>query len=247
MGTHWSFEIFEEGSPADFSKLNLRLEAQLHNFENIFSEWVPESENRSLEKTGFTQWQRPSKEFWDLLMLSEYFFRMTNGLFDPSVAKFKLEIPSPGSWSDFEVHSTVSQTFRFSKNPGRLTFGGILKGYLLGEFVFFLRNKGLKNFRINAGNGNKVLSLPHSVVFDSFSFYKQTNQIHIFHPVRGREISASWASHVRCTMTPSAHSNPSDHANLLFLGSASDVLSTIDQIEPLGPNPFPDCVLFRRP
>lgn len=136
-------------------------------FESRFSRFKQTSElarfnERRLEK------QIVSEEFFDLLEKSGEYHLFTEGLFNPTIlpalekegyrrsrhdgfmtAEPTLIVDSPIlSLNSIEMHR---ETLEVDAHGARIDFGGIGKGYIIDQVASFLRDKGYRNFFVDAG------------------------------------------------------------------------------------------------
>jgi thiamine biosynthesis lipoprotein ApbE len=156
MGTYWSVDLAEEG--VSFSKefLSQKIIGMVDLYDKTFSDWRPDSELRNLEKKHLTNFQKPSGLFLKGLEYSLLAFNESKGNFDITTGAV--------IWRERDKKLGLNKIilkkdgFEFVEDPKRLTFGGIVKGMAVGKIANWLYLANIKNFRVNAGDGNLVIS-----------------------------------------------------------------------------------------
>lgn len=164
MGTYWIIDFGPMAKSYRFEKLESELLLLINQYDQTFSDWSPQSELRKLEKKGLTNWNAPSPLFLKGLTFAQEAYALTNQLFDVTIGAV--------IWNEMSLAVGLNQlertknSFRFLKDPKRLTFGGIVKGMAVGEMAKVLvRKYGFEHFRISAGGGNLAL-IGHGVLYD---------------------------------------------------------------------------------
>ncbi|MEO5668822.1 MAG: FAD:protein FMN transferase [Bdellovibrionota bacterium] len=156
MGSKWTVAMSGVPSRGDFAVLKDKLISFALYYEMTFSSWSEESELRRLERDGLDKTQSPSELFFEGLRLSQEAFGYTGGVFDITVGAIEFKaLPAAVGLSSLEV-DPEKKTFRFKRDPKRLTFDGIVKGMALGEMASYLIEQNVKGFVIDAGGGNLV-------------------------------------------------------------------------------------------
>ena len=138
------------------SPLRELAERVIHSCDLTFSDWSEESELRRLERNGLTNWQTPTPLFLDLLRISREAHEQTNGFFDPAVGAVIWKVSSLPSARFSDLEWGPKGSFRFARDPVRLTFGGIAKGYCLGLLADRFEDNKVDVYRIDGGGGNRV-------------------------------------------------------------------------------------------
>lgn len=143
-------------------------------FESRFSRF---KKNNELWDFNHSHEHHPSPELLALLTSSQYFYQLTNGLFDPSVLS---SLEKEGYASHHYTTSTKAYTFSdlsITNSPSTITkprdlfvdFGGIGKGYIVDQVATYLA-KHFENFLIDAGGDiyvrgtNKQEAYPYWVI-----------------------------------------------------------------------------------
>jgi len=222
MGTKWTVSMSGVPGRRDFTVLKDKLLSFALHYDMTFSAWSEESELRRLEKAGLEKTQSPSELFFEGLMLSQEAFGATDGVFDITVGAIQWKaLPAAVGLSELEVDPR-KKTFRFARDPRRLSFDGIVKGMALGEMATYLLEQNVKSFVIDAGGGNLVERLSSGELrFVSRSrVYKagSDEDRHIWHPKDARYVQEK--SEVVCTVEEMRRST------LLRWGALSDAFST---------------------
>ena len=148
---------------------------RIAELDNTFSDYRPQSEARRLsDRAG--EWTAVSAEMLEVLSRSIEIARLTDGAFDPTVA------PLVALWRDARatgvmpaagaIDSARSKVGwpRIALDSGRraarltpdtrLDFGGIAKGYIVGEAVRELRRRGTASMLVEAGGDIVVGAAP---------------------------------------------------------------------------------------
>jgi thiamine biosynthesis lipoprotein ApbE len=156
MGTKWTVAMSGVPSKADFVTLKDKITSFALHYEMTFSAWNDESELRRLERAGLDKTQSPSELFFEGLLLAQEAFGETGGVFDITVGAIQWKaLPQAVGLSRLETNEE-KKTFRFKRDPKRLTFDGMVKGMVLGEMASYLIEQGVKSFLIDGGGGNLV-------------------------------------------------------------------------------------------
>lgn len=228
MGTSWKVEAYftEELEREQYVKLSQDLSQIVFGHEMILSDWIEESELRLAEKRGMTRWQKASPTFASMLHLSDIAHRLSDGAFDPTIgAVLWKKTPSAVGW-ELELNDKM-QRFRFKKDPLRLTFGGIAKGFSVGVLARSLIEKGAEAFVINAGGGNYAFwgsGSPNSCAKNMLCFLSHSRRKRPDnkgdHIISSKKKDESRPDHLRLQ----CQNNPSD--DLPKAGALNDAFST---------------------
>ena len=202
MGTYWSIDLAEAGKSFPKDYLSKKIIDLIDSYDRAFSDWREGSELRILETNNLKHYQKPSSLFLRGLEYSKLAFEKSKGEFDITVGAvlWKKRKEKVG------LNNLVldKNGFYFKINPQRLTFGGIVKGMVIGAISAWFYQQNIYNFRINAGDGNLALSGKNFnegwieeqqtgkidssyVVFLSRSNYVQKGRIHIIGKKRGHD------------------------------------------------------------
>ncbi len=221
MGTHWHVHIDGQQQSVSETTLAAHLQRTLERYDQTFSDWSEASELRTLERKGMTTWQKASPLFCEVLRMCQGFYTQTHGQFDITVGAKLWRAPgdqTPVGMMGLQFRDP--QTFRFARNPKRLTFGGMLKGYLVGVMASDLYRAGLRSFVVNAGGGNLSIFKDDSIDFLSSSATLQKGHQHILSP-QNPELSLNHQAHIRIKSIPQLRQH------WAYLGALSDVQSTV--------------------
>jgi thiamine biosynthesis lipoprotein ApbE len=155
MGTGWNVKAHfpNKLDRRQHLKLGEELSQIVFDHEMALSDWIEESELRKIERNGLTHWQKASPVLFNMMQLSDQAHRLSEGYFDPSVGAVLWKQASKEVGWELELNNQ-NKKFRFKKDPIRLTFGGIAKGYSVGTLAQKLLDKGANGFVIDAGGGN---------------------------------------------------------------------------------------------
>jgi hypothetical protein len=222
MGARWTVAMSGVPTRRDFTVLKDKLASFALHYEMVFSDWSEDSELRRLEKSGLTQTQAPSELFFEGLLLAQEAFGETAGVFDVTVGAIHWKAADTAVGLQ-TLHTNVQKkTFRFEKDPRRLSFGGLVKGMALGDMASYLIAEGVRGFSINAGGGNLVERLSSGQLrFVSRSrIYKAgtDGDRHIWHPKDARYVQER--AEVICSVEERSRSQ------LIRWGGLSDAFST---------------------
>jgi hypothetical protein len=243
MGTIWEFEwqdpIDRPVGAANRRLLEHALRLSLEQWELATSDWSEESELRKLEKRGLKGCHNAPRKLLRALELSQLAYRQSEGRFDPAVGALLWARAKKAE--GFDSLMIRSDSFCFSQSPVRLSFGGIVKGAVLGEWAFVALSAGLKNFRMTSG-GSSVLLGPGASQFwdESKMFGQKPGQMlsisrsesgsdaskTIWDPRSGRIIPQSVKAAVACV------GDSEDFESLVRLGALTDAWSTVRVVDP---------------
>ncbi len=226
MGTYWNIELSSEKISFSGPHIERVIIETLEKYDSTFSDWRDQSELSRLEK-GFTKWQAPTSLFLEGLQLAYFFYTKSNHLFDITTGAI--------SWkkSKFPVgmnNLTMDKNkFRFKEDPLKLSFGGFVKGMVIGALADYFHKAGLESFRIDGGGGNLAvkglfwnearfynLKESEKIYFISRSYSRQGENFHIFHP-QNKKVEESYKVTIICQ----------SNEELRFWGAYSDMLSTL--------------------
>ena len=196
MGTVWTIHIAKRGSINE-ALLQQSLMEEALEVDRTFSDWMQDSELRKMERAGLTEQQLPSPLFMRGLLLARDVYKMTDRTFDITVgAVIWKKRENPVGMDKLVIQG---KAFRFTEDPKRLTFGGLIKGSATGLMAARLREAGIKNFVIDAGGGNLAALgrssegpwLPEQDNFESNSLvfvsnsnsYQKNDMQHVINPL----------------------------------------------------------------
>ncbi len=222
MGTKWHVSMSGVPAKRDFVLLKDKLVSFALHYEMVFSDWSEESELRRLEKAGLSKTQSPSELFFEGLLLAQEAYGETGGVFDITVGAVQWKaLPEAVGLASLQTN-TEKKTFRFEKDPRRLTFNGLVKGMALGEMASYLISENVRMFTIDAGGGNLVERLSDgSLRFVSRSRVYRAGtegERHVWHPRDARYARES--SEISCRVDDKSRSV------LIRWGALNDAFST---------------------
>jgi hypothetical protein len=223
MGARWSFRAQGIPSNQDFMKLKDKITSFALLYEMTFSDWHDQSELRQIELRGWMSQKefRISELFVEGLLLSREAHVLTKGAFDITTGALSWNVlKRPVGLSQMKLDPD-RQTVAFKQDPKRLSFGGLVKGMVLGEMASFLVERGVGSFWIDAGGGNQVIHEAGVTRFVSRSrIYKTQSkkELHIFSPTGRKPLRES--VEVEC-VSPSGL-----RSDLIRWGALSDAIST---------------------
>ncbi|MFI5389978.1 MAG: FAD:protein FMN transferase [Bacteriovoracales bacterium] len=229
MGTYWSIDLSDPGVSFPREYLSQKIIGLVDLYDKTFSDWREDSELKALEK-NLTQFQKPTDLFIKGLEYSKLGYDKSNGEFDITVGAIL--------WNEkkekvgFDKLELNGNKFRFKEDPKRLTFGGIAKGMAVGALSTWLYKNNIKNFRVNAGDGNLSFigknfkeawieekqtgpTNPQEIIFLSRSNIKQNGRVHIIGIKRGAD-----------SVKISCRSKAKDLLDWEKIGALSDAYST---------------------
>ena len=161
MGTVWRVRFGEEVTPELRAQLRNSLVEISENYDSTFSDWNEQSELRRLEKLGLAskQGHSASQLFLEGLSLSREAYELSHHKFDITVGAllWKASTRAIGLnhlHLEMAPNKRAPRSFRFDRDPLRLTFGGIAKGMCVGRIAQVLWLAGVRNFQVNGGGGN---------------------------------------------------------------------------------------------
>jgi thiamine biosynthesis lipoprotein len=139
---------------------------ELGRINQIFSNWVSDSEINRFNQTGVNQSFSPSKEFQEVVEISKKINLESSGYFDPGInnlinklgfgEKPTKEINSVDELQKLANHSGIAsidlKNNQLVKREGvQVNFSAIAKGYAVDLLADLLINKGHQNFLIEIG------------------------------------------------------------------------------------------------
>ncbi len=156
MGTYWIVDIAEQGVSFSKEYLSRKVIGLVDLYDKTFSDWRIDSELRKLEKEKLNKFHRPSELFLRGLEYSLLAYNESKSNFDITVGAVIWKERKDKLGLDKLV--LKENGFKFLEDPKRLTFGGIIKGMAVGRLAYWFYSNNIKNFRLNAGDGNLALS-----------------------------------------------------------------------------------------
>jgi len=144
---------------------------RMREVEKIASIYDNESEAYMLNENGYIE--NPSDDLVNLIKLSLYYYRTTNGSFDITVQPF-IDLWKAGLWKENKTTQlkilnrkkrligsdkiVIEKNKIYFKEKGmKITLGGIAKGYAVDEAIKVLKKKGIKYALIDAGGDMRAI------------------------------------------------------------------------------------------
>jgi FAD:protein FMN transferase len=146
--------------------------AELRRIDDLMSHYKPESELSQINAHANDEPVQVDKELFDLIKLSTYYSRITDGAFDityasvghlydyrrhirPTEEQIRAALPAV-NWRNMlldETHHTV----RFMHPGMRIDLGGIGKGYAVDRGVEVLKARGITHAVVTAGGDTRII------------------------------------------------------------------------------------------
>lgn len=171
MGTLAKVE-FQSSDHLLAQKLLHDVVAEMHRIDHLMSPYKSASELSKLNKNGSRGGQQISKEMYDLLKRSEYFYYLTDGSFDVTFSSvgylynYRENSKPTNSQLTALAPSINFKSIKFSPQDHKVSFldqntkvdlGGIAKGHAVDRCIEILKNAGIKNAFVNAGGDSRVI------------------------------------------------------------------------------------------
>ncbi|ABV94901.1 ApbE family lipoprotein [Dinoroseobacter shibae DFL 12 = DSM 16493] len=157
--------------PASASDILVGLQRELRRLETLFSLYRPESQVSRLNREG--RLDAPAPELLEVLAQCDALHRGTGGAFDPTTqplfATFAQAAAAGRTPSGDEVararaavgwhHLRIgTDSVAFARPGGQLTLNGIAQGYISDRIAAWLRDRGLTDILLEAG---EIVALGH--------------------------------------------------------------------------------------
>jgi FAD:protein FMN transferase len=176
MGTYYKVVIYSKYiSPTKLTELENEIKNELVSLNNIFSNYVEDSELNNWNKHVLKKYVSLSDELVSVLEISKEIYELTNGYFDPTV------LPLVNVWgfgnSKMNYYPSKEDISRILDNIGfdniviyghsvmkkknvKLGLASVAKGYAVDSISDIIRNYNEKNFLVDIGgdlfiNGNE--------------------------------------------------------------------------------------------
>lgn len=166
IGTVWEVEVYNTISHTDFDTLITNIQSLITEFDNRYSRFIPTSFVHDLtKKKGVVE---VGEEFTQLLLYYIPLFKLTNGLFTPTVGTLLEQIGYDMEYSftpkettpvpDFlkAIEILDEKTLRINE-PVLLDFGAIGKGFLIDLVTELLLKKGITHANVDAGGDIRTI------------------------------------------------------------------------------------------
>jgi FAD:protein FMN transferase len=167
MGTRCYVQLWADDPLKGDEAIDAVME-ELRRIDNLMSHYKPESQLSQINEEPV----QVDKELFDLIKLSTYYSRVTEGAFDityasvgylydyrrhvhPTEAQIRAALPAV-NWRNMlldEEHHTV----RFEHPGMRIDLGGIGKGYAVDRGVEILKARGIAHAVVTAGGDSRII------------------------------------------------------------------------------------------
>jgi len=177
MGTQYEIKIFTK-SPSINKSIKSSVDSLLFDINQSMSTYIPNSEINNFNKTKSVEPVKVSKEFWDIVSLSIFISKITNGYFDitimPLVDFWGFGPNSKNKSLSNSQFDTIKKKVGYNNikvNPKNyknnytvtklvpdinLDFSAIAKGYAVNQVSKLLNKKGFNNHLVNIGGEIKA-------------------------------------------------------------------------------------------
>ena len=147
----------------------VRMQAEVHRLENIFSLYRTSSEISQLNRDGGIS--RPSKEFLEVLDLSRRIAEVSVGAFDPTVQPLwqlyserkdagARDIERTVGLVDYAAISASGRRIRLGRPGMAISLNGIAQGYITDRITDLLGNEGFESAMVELGETRALGSNP---------------------------------------------------------------------------------------
>lgn len=164
IGTHWNIDIFQDCSQEQQAGVFALLREKIESFEKTYSRFRTDSWVAQIANQGGTFDIPPDGE--EMISLYRDLYQITNGLVTPLIGgvlvdagydkDYSLEqkraLTTPPAWDEVITYEPPHITF---KQPVKLDFGGIGKGYLIDLVSQVIESQGITNYTVDAGGDMK--------------------------------------------------------------------------------------------
>ncbi|EJT6665689.1 FAD:protein FMN transferase [Clostridium perfringens] len=146
----------------------------MRSFEEKLSFFKENSEVSLINKNAGVRFVKVSKETFEIIKKAKYYSKITNGLFDITIAPlmelWKISSKSPMiprekeikdflklvNYCDIKIDEENESVMLLNKNQ-KIDLGGIAKGYIADKIIEFYERNNVKSAIINIGGNVKVL------------------------------------------------------------------------------------------
>lgn len=167
MGTIFNIVLYAADETQATSAANQAFE-RIDSLNQIFSDYIPDSELRKLSKQSINQWFNISSELWEVLHLARQISKKSKGAFDITIGPLSVlwrrafrrqefpnlkEIQAAKAKVNYKaIRLKKNKTLLKLKEDGiRFDAGGIAKGYAVDEAYAVLRSQGLQIALVDGG------------------------------------------------------------------------------------------------
>ena len=151
LGTILNLKI-DTSEPCD--EVFLDIKNMIVGFEDRFSRFIPWN---YLDSINQNHWGTLDQDAFQMLIYALQVARQSDGLFDPTILPYLRKIGYDDQTKENTNQNVGYQHIYLRKNQLTLNnhveieFGGIGKGYLIDQIVYFLREKGYSRFLVDFG------------------------------------------------------------------------------------------------
>lgn len=171
LGTIWWFELFDLVSAREL-QVRARLEEVMHDFEQDYSRFLPNSLVSQLNQATKLNLE-DRKELYDILYIAQQAYYETQGVFNIAVGDYLEKI---GYDSHYSLHGQagawvpdLEEVVELSRSeirlaPGvKIDLGGLGKGYLIDKLVKLLHTEFSLEYVLVNGGGDIYVTSDHGI------------------------------------------------------------------------------------
>lgn len=146
----------------------------MNKFEDMLSFFKSDSEVSKINKNAGKCFTRISKDTFEILKVAEHYSKLTNGIFDitiaPLVKEWAINSQQPKFLTNKEVNKKLflvdyedvvlnesNLSVMLLRENQQIDLGGIAKGYIADKIIEFYKNNNVASAVINIGGNIKVL------------------------------------------------------------------------------------------
>jgi thiamine biosynthesis lipoprotein len=177
MGTDFRI-VYYDNSAIDGNELYGQVSATLDNLNQIFSDYLPDSEINTLCRDKTPGERFPiSQDLWKVMRTAEKVSQQCHGAFDVTIAPLskiwrrairRQELPDPVEIEKAKEKVDFSKIWIAEDEPVivfaspeiTLDMGGIAKGYALDRIALLLEDAGIKHYMIDGGGDLRIGDAP---------------------------------------------------------------------------------------
>lgn len=165
---------YKENNLFEIEKIADKATLIMNEFEERLSFFKENSEVNILNKSTSKGFTRVSVDTFEILKKSSYYSKLTNGIFDitiaPLVKEWAINSNKPNILSnnrvkellslvDYEdvILNEVNSSVMLLREKQKIDLGGIAKGYIADQIIEFYKNNNIESAIINIGGNIKVL------------------------------------------------------------------------------------------
>jgi FAD:protein FMN transferase len=171
MGTRCYVQLWADDPVKGNAAIDAAM-AELRRIDDLMSHYKPESELSQINAHANDEPVEVDKELFDLIKLSTYYSRITDGAFDityagvgrlydyrrhirPTDEQIRAALPAV-NWRNMQLDE-AHHTVRFMHPGMRIDLGGIGKGYAVDRAVEVLKARGITHAVVTAGGDTRII------------------------------------------------------------------------------------------